>query len=127
MYEFYIAHGQHYQNQIDTTTGRMYRLRGKDAPLETDTNLAVKSTSELITLLSHPNKWHRHTAVRVLGERKDPAATAALQQVIARDQGVGALNAVWALHQSAGLDAATPLVALRHTAAPVRMWAARLL
>ena len=127
MYEFYIAHGQHYQNQIDTTTGRMYRLRGKDAPLETDTNLAVKSTSELIALLSHPNKWHRHTAVRVLGERTDPAATAALQQVIARDQGVGALNAVWALHQSAGLDAATTLVALRHAAAPVRMWAARLL
>ena len=34
MYEFYVAHGQHYQNQIDPTTGRIYRLRGREAPLE---------------------------------------------------------------------------------------------
>ena len=127
MYEFYIAHGQHYQNQIDPTTGRMYRLRGKDATLASDLNLAAKSTGELIALLSHPNKWHRHTAVRVLGERKDPAATAPLQKAIASGRGLGALNALWALHQSTGVDEATSLVALQHADAPVRMWAARLL
>jgi len=27
-YEQYIAHGQHYQSQIDPSTGRIYRLRG---------------------------------------------------------------------------------------------------
>jgi len=32
-YEFYIAHGQHYQGQIDPTTGRIYRLKTKDKPL----------------------------------------------------------------------------------------------
>src|SRR6185436_14100640 len=66
-YEHYIAHGQHYQSQIDPTTGRIYRLRGKDSALEKDVNLARKSTDELIALLSHPNKWHRQMAVRVLG------------------------------------------------------------
>src|SRR5213075_1483746 len=85
MCEFYIAHGQHYQNQIDPTTGRIYRLRGKDTPLETDVNLAAKSTDQLIALLSHPNKWHRQTAVRLLGERKDPKAAAPLKKLIAQD------------------------------------------
>ncbi len=127
MYEFYIAHGQHYQNQIDPTTGRIYRLRGKDATLETDLNLAAKTTAQLITLLAHPNKWHRHTAVRLLGERRDPAATEPLRKTLAADTGLGALNALWALHQSVGLDDSTAIVALAHPYAPVRYWAARLL
>jgi len=127
MCEFYIAHGQHYQNQIDPTTGRIYRLRGKDATLEKDTNLESKTTDQLIALLTHPNKWHRHTAVRLLGELKDPQAGAKLKQLIADQQGHGALNALWALHQSAGLDEATALIGLKHSYAPVRMWTARLL
>ena len=127
MYEFYIAHGQHYQNQIDPTTGRIYRIAGKDAKLETDFNLAAKSTDQLIALLGHPNKWHRHAAVRVLGERKDREAAPKLRRVIAKDSGLGALNALWALYQSDGLDDATVLGALKHSYAPVRMWAARLL
>jgi len=127
MYEYYIAHGQHYQNQIDPTTGRIYRVSGKGAKLETDFNLAAKSTDQLIALLGHPNKWHRHTAVRVLGERKDGNAAPKLREIIAKDTGLGALNALWALHQSAGLDDSTSIIALKHSYAPVRMWAARLL
>ncbi len=95
LYELYIAHGQHYQSQIDPTTGRIFRLRGKDAVLETDTNLTTKSTEQLVALLSHANKWHRHTAVRLLGERQDPAAAALLKKRIADDSGLGALNALW--------------------------------
>jgi putative membrane-bound dehydrogenase-like protein len=127
MYEFYVAHGQHYQNQIDPTTGRIYRLRGKEAALETDVNLASKSTEQLIALLTHPNKWHRHTAGRLLGERKDPAATVPLQKLVAADLGLGALNALWTLYRSAGLDEATALVALAHPHPAVRGWALRLL
>src|SRR5262245_1507180 len=127
MCEFYIAHGQHYQNQIDPTTGRLYRLRGKDAALERDTNLERKTTDQLIGLLSHPNKWHRHTAVRLLGERNDANAAVTLRQIIQRDQGLTALNALWALHQSAGLDEDSALVGLKHPYAAVRMWTARLL
>ncbi len=127
MYEFYIAHGQHYQNQIDPTTGRIYRIAGKDARLETDINLAAKSTEQLIALLGHPNKWHRHTAVRLLGERKDAQAASALKNTIAKDAGLAALNALWALHQSSGLDDATAVLALKHANPSVRSWAARLL
>ena len=59
MYDFYVAHGQHYQNQIDASTGRIYRIRGEGAPLEQDLNLAAKDTPALVALLRHPNKWHQ--------------------------------------------------------------------
>jgi len=127
MYEFYIAHGQHYQNQIDPTTGRIYRLRGKDAVLEKDVDLGSKSSEQLVALLGHPNKWHRHTAVRLLGERKDAAVTPALKKAVAEEQGLGALAALWALQVSAGLDDATAIAALSHPYAPVRSWTTRLL
>lgn len=127
MYEFYIAHGQHYQNQIDPTTGRIYRVAGNGAKLETDIDLAAKSTDELIGLLGHPNKWHRQTAVRLLGERKDANAWPALKEIIALDAGLAGLNALWALYQSGGFDAGTAVLALKHANPSVRLWAARLL
>ena len=36
-YERYIAHGQHYQSQIDPTSGRIYRLSAKGKQRDTDT------------------------------------------------------------------------------------------
>ena len=53
MYEYYIAHGQHYQNQIDPTTGRIYRIAGEGMPLEKGYDLAAKSADELLALLGH--------------------------------------------------------------------------
>ncbi len=114
MYEFYIAHGQHYQNQIDPTTGRIYRLRGKDAVLETDLNLAAKSDAQLVALLAHPNKWHRMTAVRLLGERKAAVP-------------FDGLPSLWARYQAGGFDEATALAGLAHADPAVRLWTSRLL
>jgi putative membrane-bound dehydrogenase-like protein len=82
-YEHYIAHGQHYQSQLDPTTGRIYRLRGKESVLEKDVNLARKNADELLALLSHPNKWHRQTAARILGERTTPAIEEKLRALLA--------------------------------------------
>jgi putative membrane-bound dehydrogenase-like protein len=129
MCEFYIAHGQHYQNQIDPTTGRIYRLRGKDATLEKDTNLEGKTTEELVDLLSHPNKWHRQTAVRLLGERRDVKAVPKLRRVIEENPGLGALHALWALYQITRFESETETIkkALQHSYPPVRMWTVRLL
>ena len=129
MCEFYIAHGQHYQNQIDPTSGRIYRLRGQHATLEKDINLERKTTDELIALLSHPNKWHRQTAVRLLGERKDKSATPKLRGLIERSEGLGALNALWALYQITRFEGEHEVVkkALKHPYVLVRMWTVRLL
>ena len=127
MYEYYIAHGQHYQNQIDPTTGRLYRLRDKDAKLETDTNLEGKTTAQLVALLGHPNKFHRTASLQLLAERRDPAAISQLDALLAADKGRGALGALWALSQIDALDDARAVAALTHAYAPVRFWAMRFL
>ncbi|MFM1769439.1 MAG: hypothetical protein RJA22_1968 [Verrucomicrobiota bacterium] len=126
-YEEYIAHGQNYQGQIDPDSGRLYRLRGAQATLEKDIRLADKSSPDLVALLSHPNPWHRRTAVRLLGERRDPATRAALRRLLDSATAVHpALESLWALHQCGWLDEPTALAALAHPAAPVRAWAIRL-
>ena len=125
-YEEYIAHGQNYQGQLDPTTGRIYRLRGKDAALEKDLNLAKKTTPELIALLRHPNKWHRMTAVRLLGERKDKSALEPLKKLLAEKETHPALDALWALHQMGLLKEEHYRNALHHPSSDVRSWAFRL-
>lgn len=127
MYEYYIAHGQHYQNQIDPTTGRLYRLRDQEAKLETDTNLEGKTTAQLVALLGHPNKFHRTASLQLLAERRDPAALSPLEALLAADKGRGALGALWALSQVDALTDAKAVAALTHAYAPVRFWAIRFL
>ncbi|HUF64091.1 MAG TPA: PVC-type heme-binding CxxCH protein [Verrucomicrobiales bacterium] len=125
--EEHIAHGQHYQSQIDPSTGRVYRLRGREQPLERDVDLSNKRVEELVALLTHSNLWHRQTAVRLLGERGDPAAAPLLQAALREDGAHPALEALWALHQLGQLDETTALQSLRHPAPMVRAWTVRLL
>lgn len=125
MYEYYIAHGQHYQSQIDPSTGRVYRLRGAESALERDTNLEKKTNDQLIALLSHPNKWHRQMAAQILGERKDVAAVAKLREVAEKEQDIAGMVALWALQQAGAFDDATAERAFKHAYPPARMWAVR--
>ena len=125
-YEEYIAHGQNYQGQLDPSTGRIYRIRGKETPLNKDVNLAAKTSIELIELLAHPNRWHRQTALRLLGERRDPATVEPLRLALNEKAEHPALEALWALHQMESLDDKTALSALAHPHPAVRMWAVRL-
>lgn len=127
MYEYYIAHGQHYQSQIDPSTGRIYRLRGTDLPLNHDTDLEKKSSVELVALLNHPNKWHRTTAAFVLGERRDLSVVASLRALLEADKELGSMTALWALQQMGQIDDALLRKAFSHSYAPVRMWAVRIL
>ena len=123
-YEEYIAHGQNYQGQLDPSTGRIYRIRGKNLPLEKDVNLAAKTSAQLIALLAHPNRWHRQTAVRLLGERRDPATVEPLRAALRETAEHPALEALWALHQMESLDGNAGLA---HPHPAVRMWAVRLI
>lgn len=126
-YEHYIAHGQHYQSQIDATTGRIYRLRGKDAALERDVNLEAKTGTELVRALGHLNKWHRQTAVRLLGERRDPVTREPLIALLKQDAGIASAGALWSLHQADWLQLGQLEAALKHRQPAVRLWAVRLL
>jgi putative heme-binding domain-containing protein len=124
--EEFIAHGQHYQGQIDPGTGRIYRLRGRDLPLEKDTNLASKTTAQLISLLSHQNRWHRQTAVRLLAERRDESAITPLREALRTQAEHPSLEALWVLHQLGALDEATALETLGHSIPAIRAWCVRL-
>ncbi len=62
--------------------GRIYRI----APAEfsdrrRQPNLGDASTVELVQLLEHPNGWHRDTASRLLYQRQDRSAVAALEKL----------------------------------------------
>lgn len=127
MYEHYIAHGQHYQNQIDTTTGRIYRLAGSGSTLQSNVSVAAGSNEELEAWLDHPNKWHRYAASRELGLRADPAVATRLNDSFPSDSKQADLHALWALHQMDSARQETWQRALQHPSAEVRMWAVRLL
>lgn len=124
--EEYIAHGQNYQGQIDPASGRIYRLRGKNLPLEKDINLASKSDEDLIRALAHPNLWHRQTAVRLLSERKAKIPDAAQRLAVSGQSAHPALEILWVLHQTGALDEALALQLLDHPSPAVRAWTIRL-
>ncbi len=124
--EQYIAHGQNYQGQIDPNSGRIYRLRGKEAPLIKDRNLENKTSLELVNLLKHDNLWHRQTAVRLLAQRADATLVPQLEALLAQQNPHPALEALWVLHQMGGLRLNTARQHLDHPAPIVRAWIIRL-
>lgn len=125
--EQYIAHGQNYQGQIDPTSGRIYRLRGKAEKLETDYNLEAKTSAQLVHILSHANLWHRQTAARLLGQRRDTTVLPALLAALGKPNVHPALDALWALHQMGQLHEGLATQTLQHPAPEVRAWVIRLM
>jgi putative membrane-bound dehydrogenase-like protein len=134
MYEGQIAHLRHHEGKIDASTGRVYRLRAKNAAPLKPFDLSKLSSSELIAQLNHPNKWFRHTALRLLGDRKDTAVIAELRKDLqdtseraASSPERFALEALWALNLCGGFDAAAAMIGLNHADPYVRLWSVRLL
>jgi putative membrane-bound dehydrogenase-like protein len=126
-YEPKISHRDHFAGTISKDTGRIYRLQAKGATHRPPENLGTKSTSELIARLDDPNRWTRRMALRLLGERKDPAAKAPLLKRLSQPEGATALEALWALHWMESLDEPTMLASLAHPDPDVRLWTVRLL
>jgi len=124
--EEYIAHGQNYQSQIDPSTGRIYRLRGRDLPPERATDLESRIPADWIALLGHAQSWQRQTAVRLLAERRDRGVAPQLRALLAGGSAHPALEALWTLHQLGELDEATIHRGLKHPAPMVRAWTLRL-
>lgn len=112
----------------DKESGRIYRLSAKGAKVGWDKPDFTKlSGDELIKLLSHPNKWHRQTALRVLWDLGDKALVPKLKKLVAEDKAHLALEAFWAVNASGGFDDAFALQTLRHPNEMVRYWTIRLL
>ncbi len=127
MYEPQIAHLQHYAGNIEKGDGRIYRINAKDAPPVAPFDLGKKTSLELIAVLDHPNKWFRQQALRLLGDRKDASVIPALKQKLLKSDGQSALEALWALNLSGGLDERVAEKSLKHKDPHVRAWTIRLL
>lgn len=127
MYEQRIDHASHYQGRIDRDSGRIYRLRGKGDWKRPEVRLGDLSTPALVERLKHPNKWFRQTALRLLADRRDPASVPLLRSMLTEETGQAALEALWALNLTGGLNAELTERALDHENPQVRLWMVRLL
>jgi putative membrane-bound dehydrogenase-like protein len=127
-YDRQVNHYRNHEGQIAPGDGRIYRLKARGAGSTVrPEDLARSSTHALVGRLSDPNKWTRQTALRLLGDRKDTSAVPELKDLVARETGPLALEALWALNLVGGLDEPTALKALDHANPDVRLWTARLL
>jgi len=129
-YEFYIAHGQHYQGQIDSTTGRIYRIRSKGAKPMKPFDLSKASARQLMAALVDPNKWQRRAAVRAISERGDRALISPLVNLLNQTSDSnkpGPLEALWALNGMGRFNEALASKGLGHSNPFVRIWTMQLL
>ena len=129
MYEQRIDHSSHYAGRIDRTNGRVYRLvSSADEQLTSPRFNHITSTkTQLLNSLKHPSKWHRQTAVRIIGDRKDGSLISPLLDQTEQSSGQTALESLWALHLSGGLTNETAIQLLQHEDQYVRAWTVRLL
>jgi len=66
--------------------------------------LSAASTTELVTLLDHPNAWHRETAQRLLFERQNKAVVEPLRTLVKSARTPqGAIGALWSMSKLTGL------------------------
>ncbi len=112
--------------------GRIWRIVPKSAsPARLDRFLAAAAPVELVRYLGDANGWTRDTAQRLLVEKRhasrSPAVADALRRfVIASDNPLGRLHALWTLHGCGLLQRETVLAAMMDTDARVVAAAIRL-
>src|SRR5262249_42222138 len=81
---------------------------------------------ELVELLETKNEWHRRTALRLIGDRKDKSLIPLLEKNIAKEKGQLALESLWALNLCEGLTDKVAAEALHNANPMVRDWTERL-
>ena len=111
----------------DKSCGRIWRLRAKEWRPAPPGDLSRRSSAQLVQMLDDPRKWYRERARRLLGERRDRSVVPELRRLVRESRGQLALEALWTVHQIAGVDPDWALQLLTHGDAPVRLWAVRLL
>ena len=107
--------------------GRIYRIAQARYQHRPTPNLATATMDQLVTLLEHPNAWHRDTAHRLIFERQEIAAAVPLRKL--RDTTTdprARLHVLWSLHGLSQLTDEDLRLALRDAAPDVRGHAVRL-
>lgn len=110
------------------SSGRIYRIRSKEGSVTMPKfDLSKYSNAQLIKLLENDNKWFRQQALRQFADRKDKSVIPKLLPLLQLKDSKLALEALWAIHLSNGLNDKIAGIALDHQDQYVREWAVRLL
>ncbi len=112
----------------DRTNGRIIALDGpRPEPRSVSPNLASLSDEGLLKLLENPNTWYVRRARRLLIERNDSTLWLKLRKMAISGRSFPALEGLWILQATGGLDDATAEGLLSHADAEMRSWTIRLL
>lgn len=106
--------------------GRIYRIVTSGHKHRPTPRLSKSTTAELVSLLEHPNGWHRDTASRLIYQRQDKSAAGALRKLVRTSVlPEGRMTALYSLQGLASTDEASVLHALDDTDPNVRIHALR--
>ena len=109
------------------SSGRIYRIRSGPQQIQEPFNIGGYTNDQLITLLSHPNKWYRQQAIRIFGDRKDKSVIPRLKEILVHETGQLALESLWAINVSGYFEDEIAQIGLSHKDPFVRMWSVRLI
>jgi hypothetical protein len=126
-YDQQVNHYRNHEGKIDTSNGRIYRLKAKGAKPTHSEDLSKLASDQLVERLADRNRWVRQTALRLLADRHDGSLVPALSATLHRSSGQIALETLWALNLCGGLSESEALKALDHSDPFVRLWTVRLL
>jgi putative membrane-bound dehydrogenase-like protein len=119
------------KKHLDLTSGRdrgrIYRIMTKGSNPRPAPRLGNATLEELVSLLAHPNGWHRQTASRLLFERNDKAAVPLLVKLAQTSSSpLGRMHALYALSGMGELKAEVALAAMHDPDSRVRRHAVKL-
>ena len=110
----------------DRERGRIYRLRPETGWKPRAVDLSAFSDAKLADTLRHRNRWFRHTALRLLADRRATSTAPVLRRQLAAPDHPAALESLWALFQLGEVSDDVWVFSLLHSNPAVRRWAVRL-
>ncbi len=112
----------------DRSNGRIFKLSyGDPKPVKVD--LKALSSSGLLALMGHVNRWYVDHALRILAERGiDPeSGSAAMHRATSAASAIERIQSLWAVQATTGVGPVEAETLLKDADPGVRSWAIRLL
>ena len=126
-YDQQINHMENFVGRMSPSDGRVYRIRSEEGYEPAKLDLRTSSTLELVDLLQDPREWYRETARRLIYQRQDESILPVLKDLLIKENGQTALEALWAINLLGGFSKEIRKLALGHKYSHVRKWAVRLI
>lgn len=128
MYKGIIQHGPYMTDYLREITlkrkldkpinmGRIWRITTKNKTNTKSVDFSKLSPDELVKLLNHPNGWTRDMAQRLLVESKDLTIVPEIEKILAFENPLGQLHALWTL-EGLGYSNSKPYLSAMYASNP---------